>query len=73
MMRERDRLALHLLLSLTPFQVFDANSDPYNVAEVTLDVSGILTRFVRIYPINCVRAGVPSDCLMRFEILGCLI
>ena len=55
-----------------PFQVFDANNDPYNVTEITLDVNGILTRFVRIYPINCVRAGVPDSCLMRFEILGCV-
>ena len=62
----------HTVLLLYFCQVFDANIDSKNVANITLDANGISTRFVRIYPINCVKQGNAHDaCYMRFEILGC--
>ena len=52
--------------------MFDANVEAQNVAEITLNGDGILTRFVRIYPINCMKEGGPTvHCVIEFEILGC--
>ena len=74
-------MALHIFIYLFfhQSQVFDANSGPSDVSNITLDNTGILTRFVRIYPLNCTEIINESQiqspsvfCILRFEIFGCL-
>ena len=60
-----------MMFSFTTMQDFDGNVNATHVTEVTLDASGILTRFIRIYPINCVgEDGTRKICSIQFEILG---
>lgn len=54
-------------LSLSPDQIFDANSN-YDTPELKT-VEPLLTRFVRIYPERATPAGMG----LRLELLGCEI
>ena len=59
------------ILFIFQIQIFDANSSP-DKAEITIDNTGILTEFLRIYPLNCQKGNLlHNHCLLRFEIFGC--
>ena len=72
-------MELTIIVSFYQLQIFDANSGPSDISNITLDNTGILTRFVRIYPLNCTKVinesqiqSVSVFCVLRFEVFGCL-
>ena len=55
-------------------QVFEANSDYLTIVDIPLSDTGIVTRFVRIEPVKCMKGGGEwYTCLLKFEIVGCLV